>query len=76
MAKKKSPNDLYWESLRKDEIRKAYTQFLSEENMEITPDSAALFSIKAEQENMLSGTGMDKRALIIYLARELPYMYD
>jgi hypothetical protein len=76
MAKKKSPNDLYWESLKKDEIRKTYSQFLVENNMEKTPDSAALFSIKAEQENMLIGTDLDKRSLIIYLAGALPYMYD
>ncbi len=76
MAKKKSPNDLYWESVKKNEIRKAYTQFLRQENMEITPHSADLFSIMAERKNMLSGTGMGKRDLIIYLAGKLPYMYD
>ena len=76
MTKKKSPDDLYWESLKKDEIRKVYKQFLVEKSMESTPDSAALFSIKAEQENMLVGTGLDKRSLIIYLAGALPYMYD
>ena len=76
MTKKKTPNDLYWQSLRKEELRKAYAAFIEQEKMEVSSDSTNLFSIKAEQEGLLSGSGLDKRALILYLAGELPYMYD
>lgn len=76
MAKKKSPNDLFWDAKRKEQVREQYNCYLKDEKLENNPDSAHLFALK------MIGTGYDymgfkKRDLILFLTGgKLPEMYD
>lgn len=75
MAKKKGPNDLYWDAKKKEQVREQYIRYLKEENLENNLHSAHLFAIKT------IGTGYDymgfrERDLILFLSAELPEMYD
>ncbi len=72
MPKKKTPNVVYWEEEKKKGIWADYNAFLKENGKESSPDEAALFAIKSRDQNY----GMDERDLIIFLAGDLPYMYD
>lgn len=75
MSKKSTPNQLYWDAQIKAQIRKEYEQYLQGDGRENTPNNAHLFAIKV----IGSGhdyKGMKERELILFLADELPYMYD
>ncbi len=75
MARKKTPNRLYWEAQIKEQIREEYEQYLEDEEKENTPHNTHLFAMK-----VIAGghdyTGMKERDLILFLAGTLPYMYD
>jgi len=75
MAKKKTPNELYWDMKKKEQIREQYNRYLKEEGRENDPHSAHLFAMRK-----IGGghdyMGMKERDLILFLAGELPYMYD
>ncbi len=75
MARKKTPNRLYWEAQIKEQIREEYEQYLEDEEKENTPHNAHLFAMK-----VIAGghdyKGMKERDLILFLAGTLPYMYD
>lgn len=73
MAKKPTPNDLYWKHMREAPIRDAYQKFLKAENLPDNPDSAHLFALRTPQDER---AGMSDRELILFLAGDLPYMYD
>lgn len=75
MAKKKSPNDLYWDAKKKEQVRAQYNRYLKDEKLENNSHSAHLFALK-----MIS-TGYDymdfkERDLILFLSGELPEMYE
>lgn len=75
MSKKKTPDELYWDEKKKDQIRLEYNNFLSVEGGGSNPHMAQIFATK-----MIAGghdyMGMKERDLILLLAGELPYMYD
>ncbi len=75
MGKKKSVNDLYWESKKEDQIRREYEKYLAREKRESDPDVASYFAA----EKIAGGheyRGYSERDLIILLAGKLPYMWD
>jgi len=43
MAKKKTPDELYWEMMAKKQIRDEYNQFLQEQGQEGSPHLADIF---------------------------------
>lgn len=75
MARKKTPDQLYWEAQIKEQIREEYEQYLRDKERENTPHNAHLFAM-----NVIAGghdyKGMKERDLILFLAGTLPYMYD
>ena len=75
MARKKTPDQLFWEAKDKQQIREKYKRFLIEEGKENTPDSTHLFAIK-----VIAGghdyMGMKEGDLILFLAGGLPYTCD
>jgi hypothetical protein len=73
MAKKKTPNELYWEMMAKKQIRDEYNQFLQQQGQEGSPHLADVFAMKKYEEGYRD---MTKRELILFLAGELPFMYD
>lgn len=73
MAKKKNPNDLYWDTMYKKQIRDEYKQFLRSEGQEGSPHLADVFAMKKYDEGYRD---MTKRELILFLEGELPYMFD
>lgn len=73
MAKKKTPNDLYWQHLADEQVKNEYTAFLAAEQLERTPHSAHLFSLRKRTNGYREKT---ERELILLVAGELPYMYD
>jgi hypothetical protein len=75
MAKKKTPNDLHREAETNKIIRAEYSEFLKEQGKESSPDEAVLFAAKKIAGNY-DYNGMKERELILFLAGELPYMYD
>ena len=75
MAKKKTPNELFWGAKEKQQIREEYERFLKAKGKENTPHNAHLFAIKAIGGGY-NYMGMKERDLILFLAGELPYMYD
>ena len=75
MARKKTPDELYWQFREKEQAREEYERFLKAEGKENTPHNAHVFAIKmigCGHDYM----GMKERDLILFLAGELPYMYD
>ncbi len=75
MSKKMSPNDLYWKAQVESQIKNEYKNFLEEENLKNTPDSAHLFAMRKISGNY-DYHGKKERELILLLAGNLPYMYD
>lgn len=73
MAKKKSPNDLYWSAVAKSSLRDEYEKFLRSEGHEPSPDSAMWFAMRKRNEGYVL---MSEREIILLLAGKLPYMYD
>lgn len=75
MARKKTPNQLYWGARLKEQIRQEYAQYLEDEQRENTPHNADIFA-----KRVIAGghdyKGMKERDLILFLAGTLPYMYD
>jgi hypothetical protein len=75
MTKRKSPNELYWESRKNQQIREQYEEFLQKGSHNRSLHSAHLFAMR-----VLGGSsrylGYSERELILLLAGELPYMYD
>lgn len=69
MAKKKTPDELYWEMMAKKQIRDEYNQFLQEQGQEGSPHLADIFVMKKYAEGY---RGMTKREIILFLAGELP----
>lgn len=72
---KKAPNELHWDMMKKNQIRDEYNQYLTEEGRENNSHSAHLFAltkIGGGHEYM----GLKERDLILFLAGELPNMYD
>ena len=73
MAKKKGPNDLYWEAMAHTQIKNEYVQFLQQEGLERNPDSAQRFAIRKHRDGY---RGMSERDLILLVVGNLPEMYD
>jgi hypothetical protein len=73
MAKKKSPNDLYWEAMAHTQIKNEYVQFLQQDGLERNPDSAQMFAIRKRRDGY---RGMSERDLILLVLGDLPDMYD
>lgn len=75
MSKKKTPDELYWDEKKREQIRLEYNNYLSVEGKDNNPHMAQIFATK-----MIAGghdyMGMKERDLILLLAGELPYMYD
>jgi hypothetical protein len=75
MAQGRSYNEKYWDMTKRKQLRAEYEEFLESEHMESNPHSAHVFAIQK-----LSGSheylGLSEREIILYLAGELPYMYD
>ena len=75
MSKRKSPNELYMSMMKKNQIREEYNHFLAESGNENNSNSAHIFAM----QKIAGGhdyQGMTERELILFLAGELPYMYD
>lgn len=75
MAKKKTPNELFWDSEKKKIIRAEYEEFLGERGKSSSPEEAALFALR-KTSGRQDYHGMKERELILFLADDLPYMYD
>lgn len=65
-----TPQELYYQSIERQQERERYNQFLNENGYENTPDNACLYV------NRRGYVGMQARDTIIMLAGDLPYMYD
>ena len=73
MAKKKTPNELYWQHIIEQQIKDEYANFLKVEGLENNPDSGHLFALRKAKEGYREKT---ERELILLVAGDLPYMYD
>jgi hypothetical protein len=60
-------------AMAKKQIRDGYNQFLQEQGQEGSPHLAEIFALKKYAEGYRD---MTKRELILFLASELPSMYD
>ncbi|MFV9065704.1 hypothetical protein ABQ366_11035 [Serratia fonticola] len=67
---RKSPNQLYWESIDRQRLVDEYNGFLQENGYENNPHNANLFV------NRKGMVGMKARDTIVALAGELPPFYD
>jgi hypothetical protein len=75
MAKKQTPNDLFWDMKKKEQIREQYNSYLKDEKIETGPHSAHLFALR-KIGGGYDYMGFKERDLILLLAGELPEMYD
>jgi hypothetical protein len=75
MPKRQTPNDLYLNLMKKNQVKAEYNQFLATQERENTPDSAQIFAMQKIADNH-KYQGMTERELILFLAGALPYMYD
>lgn len=73
MVRQKNPNELYWNSVAKKQLREDYNQFLKLDGQIGSPDSANIFAMKKHAEGYRD---MSIRELILFLEGELPYMFD
>ncbi|CAI1987943.1 MULTISPECIES: hypothetical protein [Serratia] len=67
---RKSPNQLHWESIERQQLVDEYNRFLQENGYENNPDNANLFVIRKGM------VGMKARDTIEALAGGLPAFYD
>lgn len=67
---RKSPNQLYWESLDRERLVDEYNSFLNDNGFENTPHHADLF---VTRKGMV---GMKARDTILALSGGLPPFYD
>lgn len=80
MARKKKPeeviNDNYWKAQTDIQVRDEYNRYLEEKGVISSPHYAHLFAMEKTSNDFQKYHGYDQRQLIIFLAGELPYMYD
>jgi hypothetical protein len=62
--------ELYYQSIEREQERERYNQFLETNGYDNTPDNANLYT------NRQGYTGNKARETIMMLAGSLPYMYD
>jgi hypothetical protein len=75
MLKQKKHNELYWDAMKKNQIKEEYKRFLANSGEEDNSTSAHIFAMKMVAGNH-NYQGMTERELILFLAGELPEMYD
>jgi len=65
-----SPQELYYQSIERDQERERYNQFLQDNGYDNTPHHAHLYVMRMRY------VGMKARDTIEMLAGSLPHMYD
>lgn len=66
-------NELYWQAIAENQIKQEFNEFLRDQGLERSPDSAQIFAMRRINAGHREKS---ERDLILLLVGELPFAYD